>query len=100
MLCYKSKLYIKYVPCLFKYSLTGAVLIQVTEWMKIKPTFTCAFILRPLLQGLTWHKNNQCDTSRMFSHSHLKLNVNENVGCIQEKNGKETIETHCKFKII
>ena len=35
----------------------------------------------------------------MFSHSHLKLKVNENIGCIQEKNEKEAIQTHCKFKI-
>ena len=36
----------------------------------------------------------------MLSHSHLTLNANENVNCIQEKNSKEIIQTHCKFKII
>ena len=36
----------------------------------------------------------------MLSHSHLKLNTNENVRSIHEKNYKDIVETHSKFKIM
>ena len=39
-------------------------------------------------------------TSGMFSHYHVKLITAENVRFIQEKNWKEIIQTHCKFKIM
>ena len=35
----------------------------------------------------------------LFSHFDLKLNANENVRCIQERNWRKTIQTNCKFKI-
>ena len=45
-------------------------------------------------------KNYQCNSSQMLSHSHLKLNTNENVRSIHEKNYKDIVETHSKFKIM
>ena len=84
---------------LFNYSVIGRVLIWVTEWMKIKYTFICLFLLQPPLPTLIWHKKYHCNVSRMFFHYHLKLNASENVRCIHE-NWKEIVQTDCKFKFI
>ena len=60
----------------------------------------CSFILQTSLPVLNDIKKYHCNASRMFSHSHFKLNAYENVRCIQEKNGNKIIEIHSKFKII
>ena len=59
-----------HVSCLFKYLVTDAVFIRATECMKIKSIFSCSF-MQTSLQVFTWHKNYQCNISRMFSHSQL-----------------------------
>ena len=98
MLCYKSTM-CKQNMCFFKYSLIGAVIVTAIEWMKIKSTFICSFKLQHY-KSICEKKNYQCNTARVFSQSHLELNANENVRCIQEKKWKVIIQTDCKFKII
>ena len=48
--------YTKQLPCLFKYSVTGAILTGVIKWIKIKSTFICLLVLQPSLQVLIWQK--------------------------------------------
>ena len=73
------------------------------DWrMKIKSTFICLFTFQPYhrYKSFSDTKNPNFNASQIFSHSHFKLDANENIRFIQEKKWKETIQTHCKFKII
>ena len=91
----------KHVLCLFKYSLTGAAFIRVSEWMNKNQVY-----FHPLVHQPTFMTNlymTQKITNEMpveYSFILISSQVLMKTLDIPEKKIERIYQTHCKFQII